>query len=448
MLKKQLPYCLLFALVFLNILCKKETATPVVKVPYKVDVKVEDFADGLEVSWSEAKSKNFSAYFIWLPANGDSLIPNNPSTSSNNKQYVAAVNGNSNDTLLKITNLWFWTLPFGVNKKGYHRLQALFSDSTPIISRNFKLNEGDIVIEDDILSTKNIGNEIFALNREGTKLYVFDTKTKKISTPITTSNGFVNSSNPIYSILELNVSQTKKEAFVIHNKFVEIIDLNNKAIVKKIDYNNPTDENVTTGFSDNNGKLYISTTKNNIIILDRNNNDKMIKIKGLQTNSFFRYYKIPNENSLLAVESTVPYTLATVKLSADGMSLGVIEKQITFQNPNSDLTFPSILLDNNTFLVGERGFLYDRKLNPLGQIQSKISPVYQMSYATKIGTDFLTIDFENNAFSKYDKSANLIQEKQTYDSSFPISANLINNQLWTIRNVYFEHKTYFALLKI
>ena len=447
MLKKQLSYCLLLALAFFNILCKKDTVTPVtppVKIsPYSIIVKVDDFADGPEVTWTAAKSKTFVEYKIWVAILGDS-IPNNPSVA--NKNFLLETRKNINDTLFKITNISL-VGSSGILVDVYsYRIQAIFSDAEPIISRIFTNKESAMVVNENILLAKSNNNEIFALNNLGTRLYICDTKSKNISPALNMSEDM--GSHPWFfsPILELYINQTVKEAFVIQNHFVSIIDLKNQSVIKKIDYNNPVDEDIVAGFSDNNGKLYISTSENNIIILDRNANNKIIKIKGLQSNSFFRYYKIPGENYLLAVEAGKNFTLVTVKLSADGLSLGAIEKQIASEFKEIGGTFPNLLPDNNTFLIGSEGYLYDRKLNKIGKVSSKLNPFVIVSNATKSGEDFVLINYD--VISKYDKTANLIQEKTMYDAALPVGITMINNQIWTLRKIVSEYRTFISPLKI
>ena len=437
MLKKQLSYCLLLALAFLNIVCKKDIATPVtppIKTnPYSITLKVEEFADGPEVTWTAAKSKTFVEYRV-LVAYFNEDIPDNP--TANSKHIAIVVKKNSTDTLLKLTN----NLIFNGNTfTTSYRIQAIFSDSEPVISRRFSYNESQNSIKSIISTIKSDNEEIFALNTAGSVLNIFNTKTKQFNLINLSSSG---QSFSVPTLLELNISQNTREALIIQNSFIEVIDLKTRSIVKKILYNNPIGEDIVAGFV-NNGKLYISTNQNNIVIIDRNDNDKITKIKGLQSSSFFRYYKIPNENTLLAVEGNSPYTLAVVQLSVNGLDLANIEKKVLSGITDYTEAVINILIDNNTFLIGNRGLLYDRKLNNIGTISSKINSFVSISDACKLGKDFLVINF--NIVSAYN-NVSLINEKRMYDGSIPVNVTVINNQVWVVGNSSFNNKALFAPL--
>jgi hypothetical protein len=445
---KRIIFKLIFSLfVLFQLSCKKEAIKPPdtkpTTTPYSIKVKVEDFIDGPEASWSAAKTNNFVEYKIWASFLGDSVSNN---LGKGQHTFFLESRKNPMDTVLKITNPWLDGSGISVGIS-YYRIEAVFSNSPSVLSRNFKYTEDEIVLNETTLTAKHSpsADEIYLLGINGNKFHVFNTVSKKFTSNLTTSNAL---DAPFYfnPILELNINATVREAFIVHNRFVEIIDLKTRKILAKVDLKTATDETILSASSNNNGLLYLSSDRNNLIVLDRGNNNELTKSLGIGINSSsYCYYQIPNENNLLAIEGggSVFASAAIVKLNSTKKAIESTEKKVITQSGCSNVNF---IIDNNTFSIGQAGFIYDRQLNFLGQISSKLNNFIVLEDVKKIDANsFYAINY--NLIGKYSLNSTFLQEKRTIEG-LPICIAPMNNEIWTVRRSSVDiYKTFISKLK-
>ncbi len=350
-------------LLLLQLGCDKDTPE-VIQNPYIVNATIEDFADGIEIKWNRAQGSDFVKYQVW-GAGGDS-IPDNISTLTSNmgKFFLVEAKTDINDTVFKTQYPTF--PPVELNN---YRIEAIFKSSKPVLSKNLFLPKPKSMYDAAVsIQSDKAANEIYLLTYNGDTIQIFDAKNEFFKTPI----GFKKENEPYFPDftpkLEVNTKNGKKEAYVIHNSYVKIIDLKIGKEISTIKFSMDKDEEVTNETFNDNGILYLSTNQNNFIVIDINT--KIVdKSKGLTSKSFYNYYVIPDENNLLAVETTSPpYNISVLKLDVGKKKIESIEKTITVSSP--DLSFPmasNVILTKNAFLIGRNGVIYDTQLNKIAE---------------------------------------------------------------------------------
>jgi hypothetical protein len=367
MLKKISCLLLFAAILFTHWSCKKELDPTKYSDPYPISIKVESSVEGNEITWSPVKTSDFVSYRIWRVTGAADTIPNKPTTGTGTTlTAITTITDSEKISFSDAIGTSFAT----TTQTFYYRVEAVLKNRS-ILSRNFRLENTNNEINDNIGNVKfdKSRNEVYLLNSQGSNLHVFNTQSgtfiKIIPLPVSFQNAY---------FLATGKANGKNEVYVAAGKTIYVVDAEQGKTVETISLNFSFGVSITNVSTDNNGKLFISTSSTDLFVLDRNNKNAIeVSSYAIVTSSPypFRFYDIPGENALLGVESNGLFRITTFKTNSSKTQLESMEKETTTLiplNSSADVA-KNFVLDANTFIISGRGYIYDRTLSsPFGRM--------------------------------------------------------------------------------